>query len=67
MARDVESGQSEVETDLTAERSEWSLILKPAVESGNVPSPWNADLVALLSATVRLFAAGGAGLGMRVK
>ncbi|ORY75995.1 D-mandelate dehydrogenase [Leucosporidium creatinivorum] len=38
-----------------------SAILKPSVEAGNIPSPWNKDLISLLPPSVRLFSAAGAG------
>ncbi|KWU44741.1 the Apo forms of Rhodotorula Graminis D-mandelate dehydrogenase At 1.8a [Rhodotorula sp. JG-1b] len=36
-------------------------IVKFAVETGNAASPWDAELIALLPPTVKLFAAAGAG------
>lgn len=36
-------------------------ICKPHVEHGTEPNPWNAELIDLLPAGVKLFVAGGAG------
>lgn len=48
-------------TQLEDRYGQFDGIVKFAVETGNAASPWDAELIALLPPTVKLFAAAGAG------